>query len=228
MLRPLVSARLKDRSPAPLRAGFTLIELLAAMLILGILMAFLLPQIPAAIDRARVTACKANLGKIGQGLLAYRAKYNRYPKQGGVAFFAALISDEVWDATQQDSKKLTCPGVEDNVLVPFNEDIPRADWYVDKNRLGPQWSTYAGRDIKGYPIRSSTQKNIGREALVGDDNDGGANHRTSTCVLYGDYSVNAIEIVEERDAGNATPEDDWVVVGADAWREDLQKLSITK
>ena len=212
----------------PLRAGFTLIELLAAMLILGILVAFLIPQIPAALDRAKVTACKANLNKIGQGLVAYRARYNRYPKQGGVAFFAALVTDEVWDATEQDAKTLTCPGVEDNVLTPYLEEIPRAEWYQDKNRLGPDYSTYAGRDIKEYPIRSATQKNIGKEALVADDNDGGGNHRTSTCVLYGDYSVGTIEIVEERDLGNATKDDEFVIVGPDAWREDLRKLSISK
>ena len=228
MLRPSTSPKLSGRPFAPLRAGFTLIELLAAMLILGLLMAFLMPQIPAAIDRTKVTACKANLRKIGEGLLAYRGKYNRYPKRSGVPFFASLVADEVWDATEQDSKKLTCPGVEDDVLTPYVEDIPRAEWYTDKERLGPNWSTYAGRDIKAYPIRSTTQTGIGNEALGADDNDGGGNHRTTTCVLYGDYSVGTVEIVDEREAGNATEEDEFVIVGPDAWREDLRKLSISK
>ena len=77
-----------------LRAGFTLIELLAVMLIISILMAFLLPQIPAAIDRANVTACKANMRDIGGGLLEYRAKYKKMPTESGVGFFAALIADK--------------------------------------------------------------------------------------------------------------------------------------
>ena len=39
------------------RAGFTLIELLAVILIIGILMVFLIPRIPVAINQARVTSC---------------------------------------------------------------------------------------------------------------------------------------------------------------------------
>ncbi len=52
--RPLRTSAAWCRSG--LRAGFTLIELLAAMLILGILMAFLIPKIPEAIEQAKITA----------------------------------------------------------------------------------------------------------------------------------------------------------------------------
>ena len=58
-----------------LRAGFTLIELLAAMLILGILMAFLIPKIPEAIEQAKITASKKNLQEIYGGLLQYEGKF---------------------------------------------------------------------------------------------------------------------------------------------------------
>ena len=62
------------------RAGFTLIELLAVMLIISILAFFLLPQIPAAFDRANVTACKANMGEINKGLLMYHMNFKRTPR----------------------------------------------------------------------------------------------------------------------------------------------------
>ncbi len=56
------------------RAGFTLVELLAVILIIGILATFLVPKIPEVINSANVTACKANMKEIGNGLLIHRNK----------------------------------------------------------------------------------------------------------------------------------------------------------
>ncbi|MCP3919473.1 MAG: prepilin-type N-terminal cleavage/methylation domain-containing protein [bacterium] len=213
------------RTPArALRAGFTLIELLAVMLIIGILMAFLVPQIPAAIDRTNVTACKANLGAISQGLLEYKAKYEKLPTGSGVHFFGALIADRVWDASDANSKRMTCPGVEESYLTPSQDGIPREEWYVDDDQMDAGYSTYAGRNVKDNPIRTYPMKSS--EAVVADDNDPEGNHRTTTVVLWGDSTVRELEVVDLIKEGVLDEEAQFIPVGAESPVEALQKLSI--
>ncbi len=53
------------------RKGFTLIELLIVVAIIGMLIAILLPNLAAALERARQTACSANLRSIGQSIKVY-------------------------------------------------------------------------------------------------------------------------------------------------------------
>tara|TARA_R110002126_G_scaffold10067_13_gene45104 strand:+ start:91 stop:771 length:681 start_codon:yes stop_codon:yes gene_type:complete len=207
-----------------LRAGFTLIELLAVMLIIGILMTFLLPKASAAIERARVTACRANLQKIGTGLVSYQAQYDRWPRRGGVGFFSALVYEKVWDQSEADSETMSCPSIDSNYLTPALEGIPMEEWYAERDRIDGGYSAYAGRDIKNHPLR---KKNLDSNViLVADDNDGGANHKTSTNVLYGNFGARTIEFMNEVDAGNVTEEDEFIRVGPDSPIEALRVLTL--
>ena len=222
MLHLMCSTR--RRTVAAVRAGFTLIELLAVILIIGILMTFLLPKIPEAIDAARVTACKKNLLEIYSGLMIYDQKHNDMPHGSGVKFFAALISDKVWDNGKASAQKLSCPAVKRSGLSGIaNLDNPE-DWYSHPDQIDGTYSAYAGRDMKQHPLRKFPGGP--HDALVADDNDPDMNHRTTTCVLYADGNVGTFELSELIKAGKISEDDKVLKVGPDSPVEDLTMLSL--
>lgn len=204
------------------RAGFTLIELLAVILIIGILMTFLLPKIPEAIDRAEVTACKANMNEIYKGFLSYKGTFNRAPNKCGVKFFADLIASRTWENTEASAKKLTCPGVDQGALAIG--DLPPTEWFADLEVVDGTYSTYAGRNTTDYPLRKFPGS--GTQALVADDNDPEPNHRTSTVVLFADGSVKAYEWADLNEQGLFVDEDEFLLVGPESQLEELQVLSL--
>jgi prepilin-type N-terminal cleavage/methylation domain-containing protein len=207
-----------------LRAGFTLIELLAVILIIGILMTFLLPKIPEAIDQARVTACKKNLSEIFSGLMQYDMKHNDLPKGSGVKFFASLVADKVWDNGKASAQKLSCPAVKRSALSGIaNLDNPD-DWYVHLDQIDGTYSAYAGRNMKDYPLRKFPGGP--KEALVGDDNDPDMNHRTTTCVLFADGNVSTFELIELQKSGVLHSDQNELIVGPESPVDELRKLSI--
>src|SRR5262249_14927225 len=65
-----------------LMAGFTVIELLAVIAVLTILMSLLLPALANAKARARIAACKNNLGQMGKALTMYEADFRFFPGVG--------------------------------------------------------------------------------------------------------------------------------------------------
>lgn len=205
------------------RAGFTLIELLAVMLIIGILATFLVPQIPKAMDRANVTACRKNLSSIGEGLVAYYQTFKHLPREGGARFHTSLIYDEIWESTELNARRLTCPAIDANSLVGIR-DLPAEEWYVDEDAIDGSTTSYAGRDMREHPIRKYPVS--GKEVLVADDNDPNGNHRTTTLALMGDYSVKEYELVELKDRGLVGKEEEFLLVGPGSPVEALQKLSI--
>jgi prepilin-type N-terminal cleavage/methylation domain-containing protein len=218
LIRPLRATK------RALRAGFTLIELLAVIAIIAILAVFLLPQIPAAFDAANVTACKSNMNEIYKGLIIYKSRLNRVPPEPGVRFFTSLITDKIWENSASNAKRMTCPGVEISFLMDLNGLEP-IDWYADKEVISGASSSYAGRNVREFPFKKWPPR--AAQILVADDNEGGeGNHATSTVVLRGDGSREAIEVVLEQEKGNLAPDETYIPVGPGSPIEELTKLSL--
>ncbi|OZB17691.1 MAG: type II secretion system protein GspG [Marinobacter sp. 34-60-7] len=59
--------------------GFTLIEIMVVMVILGLLVAIVAPNIMGRSDQARVTAAEAQLSNIANALDLYRLDNSQYP-----------------------------------------------------------------------------------------------------------------------------------------------------
>jgi len=212
------------RADSTLRAGFTLIELLAVILIISILMVFLLPKIPEAIDQARVTACKKNLQEIYGGFVMYETKHKDLPKEGGAKFIGALISSGVWNNTKDRAESLSCPAIKKSALSGLSAEDP-TDWFKHLDGVDGTYTAYAGRDVKRYPLRRFPDGS-GKEVLVADDNDPELNHRTTTLALLDSAVVSTYELGELREKGIIGPDDEHLVVGPDSPIEELRKLSL--
>ncbi len=64
------------------RHGFTIIEMLVVIVIIGILMALMLPAINSAREAARRSNCASNLRQIGQAILGFEAAKKMMPNGG--------------------------------------------------------------------------------------------------------------------------------------------------
>ena len=89
---------LKSRQVRESRGGFTLIEILVVMVIIGLLIALLLPAVQSAREGARVTSCANNLRQLAVGLNNFEARTRHYPP--GSTFTAPDASGNIdgWSA----------------------------------------------------------------------------------------------------------------------------------
>jgi general secretion pathway protein G len=61
------------------QTGFTLIEIMVVVVIIGILIGLVAPNILGRVDKARVTAAKADIATLEQALEMYRLDNHSYP-----------------------------------------------------------------------------------------------------------------------------------------------------
>jgi general secretion pathway protein G len=61
------------------QAGFTLIEIMVVVVIIGILIGLVAPNILGRVDKARVTAAKTDIATLEQALEMYRLDNHNYP-----------------------------------------------------------------------------------------------------------------------------------------------------
>ncbi len=62
-----------------LQQGFTLIEVLVVVVIMGMLIGLIGPNVLGQVDKARVTTARADLGTMGQALDMYKLDNHFYP-----------------------------------------------------------------------------------------------------------------------------------------------------
>ena len=95
------------------RKAFTLVELLVVIVILGILMALLLPAIASAIKNAKITNCANNLSQMTKSMYNYSVtkmeSEGSFPGEKGVQFWDQLRSKGGKMGEIEDPKVFNCP-----------------------------------------------------------------------------------------------------------------------
>ena len=209
----------------PGRAGFSLIEILVVITIIGLLMTIGFGPVQNALESGRVTKCRKQLSDIGQSMLVYKDQRNkgRWPKESGMRFLLKL--HQAGQITGRNSETFLCPGTDDvNDTGPSGEP---GSSYEDWDALDSLTISYAGRDQDGYPIKGGDASTV---VIASDDNEGRANHRFSTNILYADGSTGTFDTKSEEGlsalAGFPDVEKTGLPVGPDSPYEPLQVLRV--
>ncbi len=204
------------------RSGFTLVEILVVISIIALLITLALPVLQNAIDTSRSTACKSNLKQLGTNLRLWRTRNkDRWPKESGIRFLLVLARDSMID--EKDMKVFICPNQPEDDNTTETDNTPGSA-YKDWDGIPSTSISYAGRDVKAFPIASTKE---GSEIIASDDNEGRPNHKHATNYLYADASVDEFDMdTGARELGLDFKEQGFVPIGPDSPVEKFQKLRV--
>jgi prepilin-type N-terminal cleavage/methylation domain-containing protein len=110
--------------------GFTMLELLACLVVVGILMAILLPAVQSARESARRVECQQKLRQLGLGIHHFEEVSTEYPRWRGPARRSSPSSD-FWDYDGYSPHVQILPYLEQQSVAEMR-DLQRGD--------GPSWN----------------------------------------------------------------------------------------
>ena len=141
------------------------------------------PDVPSDVH-----VCKENLRAIYAGLRDYRLEKDTVPAGSGRDFFLELITSGLWEDTEENRARLTCPASGD----------------------------YAGRDTKTHPLAKFPSGGDELETLIACDNANGLNHDGVMNLLQSDGTVVTYELADLIARGTLPPETTNIVVGPES------------
>ena len=107
--------------------GFTLAEVLVVVVILGILAAFVFPQVAGKLAKAKVNAAKSQIGMLESGLRAYEMDIGKYPStEEGLQALVAAPADPT-----------AARNWNEGGYLENTKQVPKDPWGQTFNYLGP-------------------------------------------------------------------------------------------
>ena len=172
-------------------SAFTLVEIMAVIIILGILVAVLLPALSQVSEKSRGGRCSVNLSTIGQGINLYLLDLGRqvyYPQRSGQGFIAELYKEGILIEPQV----YLCPSTADTNRE-YEATIGNTKSSVASIAGVPDFGdasgpiSYAGRLNKNqdvYPGIFHPTKNATTTPIVGDDLGSPHNHENGQVMNF--------------------------------------------
>ena len=119
------------------RAGFTLIELLIVILIIGFLIAILVPTVAAAFRKAKEAQVSAEMNNLATALASFKNAYGDYPPsrilvcERGYTFAGVLSDNTSLPTIDSNDSDMTVAQLAQRSLLYLQKFWPRADFRND-------------------------------------------------------------------------------------------------
>lgn len=195
---------------ASLRAGFTLLEMMVVIGIIGLLSAFLVPNIMDAMARASVTAEKANMNELYRWLTMYKDSNNQsWPTATGQKFILQIWKDGTVERSEKNAKRFFSAGENSTeylaTLGVDPNEISVIDYLTDWDGMVPGSINYAAFDPQGdNTLRRKLRTAPGSVTIVANATFA---HRNAIVYMTADGEVHELNIQNLLDEGVLTQED---------------------
>ena len=170
---------IRSHHPWPRMTGFTLVELLVVIVIIGMLVALLLPAVQASREAARRTHCQSNLRQIGLAMEQYLDLNRHFPNAAqlpSVTPDKPDLVDVLGDFAEENRDLFACP----NDDVYFLTEGISYEYRALRIALKTREQLAAERPLKEHWVCFDFDHFHGSEGMVGARN-----------VLFADAHVEA-------------------------------------